>query len=184
MQTLDQLTRAPASAASPITSNPATTRSSLASQRKARVVIDDQHPDRHGRIVARDRSGKSLNFAATLHSMAPRIRETAISQLRRGALEFCVLALLRDGERYSYEIVRALGDADGLVTTEGTLYPLLGRLRREGVVDTTWRESPSGPPRRYYRLTPDGQAALDGFVIEWTRFRDSVDTLLGNGVLR
>ena len=52
--------------------------------------------------------------------MAPRIPETAISQLRRGVLEFCVLALLRDGERYSYEIVRALGDADGLVTTEGT----------------------------------------------------------------
>ena len=81
-------------------------------------------------------------------------------------------------------VPRALGEADGLVTTEGTLYPLLGRLRREGVVDTTWRESPSGPPRRYYRLTPDGQAALGGFVIEWTRFRDSVDALLGNGVLR
>ena len=119
---------------------------------------------------------------ATLRSMAPGIRETAISQLRRGVLEFCVLALLRDGERYSYELVRSLGDADGLVTTEGTLYPLLGRLRREGVVDTTWRESPSGPPRRYYRLTPDGQAALAGFVAEWTRFRDSVDTLLANGV--
>ena len=116
--------------------------------------------------------------------MAAKGRETAISQLRRGVLEFCVLALLRDGERYSYELVRALGDADSLVTTEGTLYPLLGRLRREGVVETTWRESPSGPPRRYYRLTPDGQIALDGFVTEWTRFRDSVDALLGNGVLR
>lgn len=116
--------------------------------------------------------------------MAARISEKAISQLRRGVLEFCVLALLRDGERYSYELVRALGDADGLVTTEGTLYPLLSRLRREGVVDTSWRESPSGPPRRYYRLTPDGQAALGGFVIEWARFRDSVDALLENGVLR
>ena len=95
-----------------------------------------------------------------------------------------MLALLRDGERYSYELVRALGDVDGLVTTEGTLYPLLGRLRREGVVDSSWRESPSGPPRRYYRLTPDGQAALDGFATEWTRFRDSVDTLLRNGVIK
>jgi len=116
--------------------------------------------------------------------MAARIREAAISQLRRGVLEFCVLALLRDGERYSYELVRALGDADGLVTTEGTLYPLLGRLRREGVVETTWRESPSGPPRRYYHLTPEGQAALGGFMTEWMRFRDSVDALLGNGALR
>lgn len=113
--------------------------------------------------------------------MAAPLRETAISQLRRGVLEFCVLALLRDGERYSYELVRALGDADGLVTTEGTLYPLLGRLRRVGVVDTSWRESSTGPPRRYYRLTADGQAALDGFVVEWARFRDSVDTLLGKG---
>jgi PadR family transcriptional regulator PadR len=114
--------------------------------------------------------------------MAPKVPDTAISQLRRGVLEFCVLALLRDGERYSYELVRALGDADSLVTTEGTLYPLLGRLRREGAVDSTWRESSSGPPRRYYRLTHEGQTALSNFVIEWTRFRDSVDTLLGNGV--
>jgi PadR family transcriptional regulator PadR len=110
--------------------------------------------------------------------------ETAISQLRRGVLEFCVLALLRDGERYSHELVRALGDADRLVTTEGTLYPLLGRLRREGVVDTTWRESSSGPPRRYYRLTQDGQAALGAFTVEWERFRSSVDSLLENGAVR
>jgi PadR family transcriptional regulator, regulatory protein PadR len=140
--------------------------------------------------LAEDRSAPGLARLtklappATLYGMAARIRETAISQLRRGVLEFCVLALLRDGERYSYELVRALGDADGLVTTEGTLYPLLGRLRREGVVDTSWRESPSGPPRRYYRLTPDGQAALGGFMTEWTRFRDSVDALLENGALR
>ncbi|HEY2202745.1 MAG TPA: PadR family transcriptional regulator, partial [Solirubrobacteraceae bacterium] len=82
------------------------------------------------------------------------VRESAISQLRRGVLEFCVLALLRDSERYGVEIVRTLGEADGLVTTEGTLYPLLGRLRREGAVETSWRESPAGPPRRYYKLTP------------------------------
>ncbi len=94
-----------------------------------------------------------------------------------------MLALLRDGERYSYELVRALGDADGLVTTEGTLYPMLARLRREGVVETTWRESPSGPPRRYYHLTSDGQTALGTFVTEWTRFRDSVDALLSSGVI-
>ena len=114
--------------------------------------------------------------------MAAAVRETAISQLRRGVLEFCVLALLRDGERYSYELVRSLGDADGLVTTEGTLYPLLGRLRREGVVQTTWRESPSGPPRRYYRLTTAGQKVLAAFTDEWARFRDGVDQLLGTGV--
>ena len=109
--------------------------------------------------------------------MAP--RETAISQLRRGVLEFCVLALLRDGERYSYELVRALGDADGLVTTEGTLYPLLCRLRREGVVETTWRESPSGPPRRYYRLTPEGKKRLAPLRREWRAFFLALDQLAG-----
>jgi PadR family transcriptional regulator PadR len=112
------------------------------------------------------------------------IGETVISQLRRGVLEFCVLALLREGERYGFEIVRALSEADGLVTSEGTLYPLLGRLRKEGVVETTWRESPSGPPRRYYRLTPAGASLLTAFAGEWMRFRDSVDTLLETGALR
>ena len=110
--------------------------------------------------------------------MAPSIRETAISQLRGGVLEFCVLALLRDGERYSYELVRALGDADGLVTTEGTLYPMLGRLRREGVVDTTWRESPSGPPRRYYRITEEGRAMLHEWRGVWRQTRDFVDRFI------
>ncbi len=105
-----------------------------------------------------------------------------VSQLRRGVLEFCVLALLRDTERYSFEIVRALGEVDGLVTTEGTLYPLLSRLRKEKVVATTWRESTAGPPRRYYRLTPAGETRLAAFVAEWDRFRTSVDILLGTGV--
>lgn len=112
------------------------------------------------------------------------IGESVISQLRRGVLEFCVLALLRDEERYGFEIVRALSQADGLVTTEGTLYPLLGRLRKEGVVETTWRESPSGPPRRYYRLTPGGRSLLTAFAAEWMRFRDSVDSLLETGALK
>lgn len=103
------------------------------------------------------------------------------TQLRRGALEFCVLALLRDEERYGFELVKALGQVDGLVTSEGTIYPLLARLRRDGVVETTWRESDSGPPRRYYRLTEAGHRALAEFVGDWERFRDSVDEILGRG---
>jgi PadR family transcriptional regulator len=89
-----------------------------------------------------------------------------------------VLALLRDTERYSYEIVHALAQVDGLVTTEGTLYPLLSRLRKEELVTSTWRESDTGPPRRYYRLTPSGEARLAAFLGDWSRFRDAVDTLL------
>jgi PadR family transcriptional regulator PadR len=106
------------------------------------------------------------------------IGDTGLSQLRRGVLQFCVLALLRDDELYAFELVETLGATDGMVTSEGTLYPLLSRLRREGVVDTTWRESPTGPPRRYYRLTPDGETALRSFGEEWERFRSSVDGLL------
>jgi PadR family transcriptional regulator PadR len=106
-------------------------------------------------------------------------REVAVSQLRRGVVEYCVLALLRDGERYGFELVRLLGD---LVTSEGTIYPLLSRLRRDGAVETTWRESSSGPPRRYYQLTDQGRNALDAFGVEWRRFRDGVDRLLAERI--
>ena len=107
--------------------------------------------------------------------------DTQLSQLRRGVIEYCVLAMLQETERYGVELVRALGEMDGLVTSEGTLYPLLSRLRREGLVETTWRESTSGPPRRYYRLTSSGRAALGRFTAEWSRFRSAVDHLLEPG---
>ncbi|MGD0166312.1 MAG: PadR family transcriptional regulator [Gaiellaceae bacterium] len=106
------------------------------------------------------------------------VDQGTLSQLRRGVIEYCVLALLRDGERYGFELVRTLSEVPGMVTSEGTLYPLLSRLRRSGVVETSWRESPSGPPRRYYQLTRSGGAVLDAFVGEWTSFRDAVDHFL------
>lgn len=101
-----------------------------------------------------------------------------VSQLRRGVLQFCVLALLRDGEKYAFELVRELCDAHGLVTSEGTIYPLLSRLRKEELVSTSWRESASGPPRRYYALTDPGHEALAAFTAEWRPFRAAVDHLL------
>ena len=110
--------------------------------------------------------------------MGPEGDKAGVSQLRRGTLPYCVLALLRDGERYGFELVHALGEIDGMVASEGTIYPLLSRLRREGLVETTWRESPSGPPRRYYRLTERGRQALEDFTGEWARFRDAVDQLV------
>jgi PadR family transcriptional regulator PadR len=102
-----------------------------------------------------------------------------LTQLRRGALEYCVLALLRDQPRYGFDLVRELSEADGLLTSEGTIYPLLARLRKDGLVTTTWSESESGPPRRYYALTRDGRTALERFVQDWSRFRDSVDRVIG-----
>lgn len=99
--------------------------------------------------------------------------------MRRGALEYCVLALLAARERYGFELIQDLAEVDGMVTTEGTIYPLLTRLRKDGEVETFWRESTSGPPRRYYRITPQGRSALEGFRGEWKRFRSAVDELLG-----
>lgn len=105
-------------------------------------------------------------------------QEALLAQMRRGTLQYCVLAMLTSDERYGFDLVRDLADLDGMVTSEGTIYPLLSRLRRDGLVESTWRESPSGPPRRYYRLTDAGSEALEGFRREWTRFRDAVDALV------
>ena len=92
-----------------------------------------------------------------------------------------MLALLKEKEHYGFELVRSLAQVDGLVTSEGTIYPLLTRLRKEQLVTTFWEESASGPPRRYYRLTDAGAAALAAFADEWTRFRNGVDALLTTG---
>ncbi len=100
-----------------------------------------------------------------------------MSQLRRGVLEHCVLALLEGRERYGYDLVGELSAA-GLVASEGTVYPLLSRLRRDDLVRTTWRESADGPARRYYSLTPTGAAALAEFRTAWTGFAATVTTIL------
>lgn len=106
---------------------------------------------------------------------------SAVSQLRRGTLEFCVLALLRDRERYVLELTRDLARNPILAISEGTLYPLLSRLRSRGWVTTSWQESSTGPPRRYYGLSAEGRRALAEFEPEWKTFRDAVDVALHGG---
>lgn len=91
------------------------------------------------------------------------------------------MALILKTPRYAYELIEALGKT-GLLTTEGTLYPLLSRLRRDGLVKTEWRESADGPPRRYYELTSEGRRALTAFKNEWTSFRGVVDGILKEGI--
>jgi PadR family transcriptional regulator PadR len=114
-----------------------------------------------------------------MHRMVDTERTSGlIAQLRRGVLEYCVMALLQREERYAFDLVRELADMDGLVVSEGTIYPMLARMRRDGTVETTWRESPSGPPRRYYRLSPAGRKALLGFKKEWATFRHAVDRVI------
>jgi PadR family transcriptional regulator, regulatory protein PadR len=105
-------------------------------------------------------------------------QEAWLAQVRRGTLQYCVMALLAAEERYGFDLVKALADVDGMVTSEGTIYPLLSRLRRDGLVESTWRESTSGPPRRYYQLTDEGRRALTDFRREWRRFAGAVDHFL------
>ncbi|MGL5862602.1 MAG: PadR family transcriptional regulator [Phycicoccus sp.] len=101
-----------------------------------------------------------------------------LTHLRRGALEHCVLALLDDEARYGLDIARRLGDDGVLLAGDGTLYPLLARLRKQRFVETSWVESPAGPPRRYYSLTAEGRIALRSFRRTWKTFRDAVDSTL------
>ncbi|CCE05243.1 conserved hypothetical protein [Bradyrhizobium sp. STM 3843] len=98
-------------------------------------------------------------------------------QLKKGALELCVLALLARGESYAYEIASAL--ASGVGMGEGTIYPLMRRMQDDGLVETRLAESNSGPPRKYYRLTPAGRAAFTAQKREWRTFTDAVNKLLG-----
>ncbi|WP_372594387.1 PadR family transcriptional regulator [Actinotalea sp.] len=105
-------------------------------------------------------------------------RTELLSHLRRGTLEYCILARLRDAPSYGQELARALGAERTLVDSEGTLYPLLARLRRRGWVETLWQDSPNGPPRRYYTLTPDGREALAGFTEVWAPFASAVSRCL------
>lgn len=78
-------------------------------------------------------------------------------QVRKGLLDFCILSALTDRERYGYELVKTLAGVPGLGVTEGTLYPLLSRLRVQGLVKTRLEESPEGPARKYYALTAAGR---------------------------
>ncbi len=110
--------------------------------------------------------------------------DAPVAQMRKGLLEFCVLSLLSSRPRYGYELVQELAKSDGMLTTEGTIYPLLSRLRRERLVDTEWRESTGGPPRKYYRVTSTGHRALASFRGEWRSLRDAVDGIVKGGVTK
>jgi PadR family transcriptional regulator PadR len=101
-------------------------------------------------------------------------------ELRRGSLELIVLHLLESGEAYGYEIVTKLADETNgaLEVTDGTLYPVLYRLERAGFVSIRWDTPERGVPRKYYRLTPAGQAELRQFTQEWNSFSDAMARLL------
>jgi PadR family transcriptional regulator PadR len=99
-------------------------------------------------------------------------------QLRKGCLELAVLATLWDGRRYGLEILELLESESDLIVSEGTVYPLLSRLRTAGLVRSEWVESESGHPRKYYALTAAGQRRALEMAAAWTHFSSSMSKLL------
>ena len=100
--------------------------------------------------------------------------ENTKAQMRKGVLEFCILSILKDGEAYTSDILETLKEAKMLVV-EGTVYPLLTRLKNAGLLNYRWEESTSGPPRKYYGLTETGKLFLKELNTTWSELQDAVN---------
>ena len=109
-----------------------------------------------------------------MHDTRPyvRLEDNWTTQLRKGVLELCILNIIGRNRIYGYDIVRRLRNIDALVVTEGTIYPILSRLKRDGLVRTSLEESVEGPARKYYELTRRGEqliAEMNGYWDVLTR---------------
>ena len=101
------------------------------------------------------------------------------SQMRKGMLDYCVLLLLRHRPLYANDIIGRLKEAQ-MIVVEGTLYPLLNRLKKDGLLKYEWQESTQGPPRKYYSLTGEGEEALQQLDISWNEMATTVTILQEN----
>ncbi|WP_409274875.1 PadR family transcriptional regulator [Neobacillus sp. SCS-31] len=101
-------------------------------------------------------------------------------QFKKGVLELCVLVLLNKQDRYGYELVQKISEQIDI--SEGSAYPLLRRLTKEGYFTTYLKESSEGPPRKYYKLTDNGRAYLHDLLHEWKEFSNGVNHLIEEGV--
>jgi PadR family transcriptional regulator PadR len=99
-------------------------------------------------------------------------------QMRRGGLELAILLAVAPGTRYGLEIIRHLQELTDLVVTEGTIYPILGRLTRDGFLHAWWVDDEASHPRKYYRLTRIGSARLRVMTSEWATFTDKISRLI------
>ena len=102
--------------------------------------------------------------------------ENAKSQMRKGMLEYCVLLLLKHRPSYASDIIQQLKQAE-LLVVEGTLYPLLTRLKNDGLLRYEWQESTQGPPRKYYALSTEGEQFLEGLNTAWTELSNTINYL-------
>lgn len=105
--------------------------------------------------------------------------DNAKSQMRKGMLEYCIMLLLRDNPCYSSDIIQRLKEAN-LLVVEGTLYPLLSRLKKDGILTYEWQESTQGPPRKYYVLSGGGKDMLQAMDLAWTELETTVKHLKGD----
>ncbi|MDE6023102.1 MAG: PadR family transcriptional regulator [Muribaculaceae bacterium] len=109
--------------------------------------------------------------------------DNAKSQMRKGMLEYCVMLLLRKEACYTSDIISRLKEAE-LIVVEGTLYPLLTRLKKDGLLCYEWRESTQGPPRKYYALTQEGEIFLSQLDEVWNNLENSVNVLKGLDLIK
>ena len=100
------------------------------------------------------------------------------SQMLKGVLEGCLLAVISKGETYGYEMIERLGTFGLTMVSEGSIYPVLLRMQKEGFVSTAMRPSPNGPKRKYYSLTADGRTELESFKARWKELSTGVDLLM------
>lgn len=103
--------------------------------------------------------------------------ENTKAQMRKGVLEFCILSILKDGEAYTSDILDSLKEVKMLVV-EGTIYPLLTRLKNAGLLSYRWEESTSGPPRKYYELTETGRLFLKELNATWDDLQQAVNKVI------
>lgn len=117
-----------------------------------------------------------MHYSIFMHN---RFFDNWATQLRKGMLELSILNAIRGTSLYGYDIVRKLRDIDGLVITEGTIYPILSRLKREGFVRIKIRESTEGPARKYYELTAKGERILSRMNYYWHDIKTGTDFVKG-----
>lgn len=103
--------------------------------------------------------------------------ENTKAQMRKGILEFCILLVISRGKIYASDILNELKQAD-LLVVEGTVYPLLSRLKNSGLLSYDWEESDAGPPRKYYQLTPKGRIFLKKLLQTWEELDGSISALV------
>jgi PadR family transcriptional regulator, regulatory protein PadR len=102
--------------------------------------------------------------------------ENAKAQMRKGLLELCILSIMEEGELYPSDIIEKLREAQ-LIVVEGTLYPLLTRLKNAGLLNYTWRESQSGPPRKYYTTTTEGKIFSKELKKSWQDLVQKINSI-------